>query len=66
MKKLLLLAIVGLAFTSCKKDWNCVCTDSNQKQTIMPITQAKKADAKAKCNEYDAQFSIAKGSCTLE
>lgn len=66
MKKLLILAVVGLAFTSCKKDRTCVCTSSSGNKTNYTIKESSKGDAKSKCNEYDAQFSIGGGSCALE
>ena len=56
MKKLLTLAAVALTaaivLPSCKKDWTCVCTDSNGDQTSYTINNSRKPDAKLVCEGF--------------
>ena len=48
MKKILLLAFVAAtAFTSCKKDWTCECTDNGTSLGTFQIENKSKATAKA-------------------
>lgn len=49
-KSVLILAglfIMAMTFTSCKKDWTCVCGNFNY-----TIENATKPDAKAACDVY--------------
>jgi hypothetical protein len=59
-KTLLIAAIAGLAFASCKKDYTCKCTVTTYTNSISVVTTAststgkmKKKDAETKCNESD-------------
>jgi hypothetical protein len=54
MKKLSILltglALVAFTFSSCKKEYTCVCTDSDDGDTdSYTYPKAKKSDAKAWC-----------------
>ncbi len=75
MKKVLLIAAVaGLAFASCKKDYTCECTTTYVVNGVtQPSTTAegktgkmKKADAETKCNEGDITASSGNNSTTIE
>jgi hypothetical protein len=66
MKKVLLslaiVALVGIAFTSCKK--SCTC-----KTTILGTTTSSEIDSidsEDACNTLNTAFSITGGSCTWE
>ena len=66
MKKILtLIALCTLAavvLPSCKKDYNCVCTDSNGDRYDFPITNSRRPEAKISCDVYD----LAYGDCSLD
>lgn len=52
MKKVLFLSLVfgGLALTSCKKDWTCVCENVPLIGTYSEVLKDKtKSDAKSEC-----------------
>lgn len=55
MKKVFFVVITIAALTSCKKDWNCVCTSSAGSSTSV-IQDMTKSDAEAKCNEGDGSY----------
>lgn len=66
MKKLItLFAAVGfiaLSLTSCKKDFTCVCTDSNGEKTTFDIPNSRRPEAKLSCETYALGF----GDCSLD
>lgn len=52
MKKIVLLAavIISASFVSCKKNWNCECTNSIDSSTYnVRSTKMKKSEAKTWC-----------------
>ncbi|MBL7773457.1 MAG: hypothetical protein JNM95_11395 [Chitinophagaceae bacterium] len=58
MKKILLLAFVAAtAFTSCKKDWTCECTDNGTSLGTFQIENKSKATAKTACEGNNATYS---------
>jgi len=63
-KSLLIAAVAGLAFASCKKDYTCKCIDTSDNSTISTTTiHATKGDAKTTCTNLsvpllDVQCSI--------
>lgn len=65
MKKVLLIAVAGLfIFSSCKKDWNCVCSSGSSSGTATTYTDVSKKDAKESCEAlenlgkaFDTSFS---------
>lgn len=65
MKKLLFAAVVGMAlFTSCKRDWKCVCSTGSESGTAATYTDVTKKDAKSSCDglqaigiAFDSDFS---------
>lgn len=70
MKKLLLLLFVaslGLAATSCKKDYNCECVVGSQ-TVPNPIPNSSKSDAETVCNGLQTQARLISPSatCTLK
>lgn len=74
MKKILLVAAVaGLAFASCKKDYTCECTTTSTaggvstSATVEAKTgKMKKADAEKKCDEGDFTASSGSSSTSIE
>jgi hypothetical protein len=56
MKKLLTLLIVAfigaVVLPSCKKDWTCVCTDSNGNETTTTISNSRKPEAELACEAF--------------
>ena len=70
MKKLLLVAAVAFAMTSCKKDYSCTCTTTatdydNGVGTVMASTSAdvsvgkqKKKDAEDKCKAMNSESMV--------
>ncbi len=59
MKKITLLAVVIIAasFASCKKNWNCVCTDnSDGSQETYVSAKMKKKDAKTWCETGNSSY----------
>jgi hypothetical protein len=56
MKKILtLIAVVFVAaivLPSCKKDWTCVCTDSNGDVYEFAINDSRKPEAKLACEDF--------------
>ena len=68
MKKLTLVAtilFIGAAFTSCKKDWTCSCSDSSDSEDTA-IKDKTKKDAKSACNTLDVLWQSSGGSCKLK
>lgn len=64
-KTLLIAAIAGLAFASCKKEYSCKCTVTTTTAGITTTTTAtgktekmSKKDAKAKCDEGDSSTDL--------
>ncbi|MCY7408970.1 MAG: hypothetical protein LH473_01730 [Chitinophagales bacterium] len=70
MKKLVLILAVAVvattSLTSCKKDYNCTCTDPFAGTTIIPINNAKKDDANTICDTQNAFYALLGGSCSLD
>ena len=64
MKKVFFAVIAVAALTSCKKDWNCVCTAGSLSSTSV-IEDMTKADADAKCNEGDGSAGGITVDCEL-
>lgn len=65
MKKALLIAValLSIGFTSCKKDWKCVCTDSTLGETDeFEIKNARRPEASTWCNTFDYAYD----ECTLK
>lgn len=59
-------ALVAMSLTSCKKDYDCVCTFPDGSQEVGKIENKSKSDAEKECEEADAIASIAGGSCELD
>ncbi|MBL7719049.1 MAG: hypothetical protein JNL72_09465 [Flavipsychrobacter sp.] len=56
MKKFLLGALVlvsAFGFTSCKKDYNCVCRFNGVQVFSQKYEDISRSDANAKCNDND-------------
>ena len=69
MKKfapIVMVALLAVAFTSCKKDYTCECKDKAGAVTNSPINGAKKSDAKKVCDASNTVWSAGGGSCTLK
>lgn len=57
MKKrltILFCATIAIGATSCKKSWNCVCTDGPNQVTAETYKETKFLDAVAKCDSKQA------------
>ncbi len=68
MKKTLIIAVIALAaFTSCKKDRNCTCTDGKDSSTTTYL-KVTKAQGKANCYNYSYTYNKTTTdiTCTLE
>ena len=56
MKKILTLIavvfVVAIVLPSCKKDWTCVCTDSNGDISEYQISNSRKPEAKLACEAF--------------
>ena len=70
MKKVLLIAAVaGLSMVSCKKDYTCTCTVTDNGQTTTytyQLKDVKKKDAKASCNNAGAAWISIGGTCDFK
>lgn len=61
------LALLAVAFTSCKKDYTCSCSDSTGDKQEIEIKDAKKKDAKAACDGWSTIWALSdNGSCSLK
>jgi hypothetical protein len=73
MKKLLLgiagFGLLASTMTSCKKDYDCVCTypgfNGTTETDTWPYKKVKKKDAEAACDTWDALHKP-DGSCKLK
>ena len=70
-KTLLIAAVAGLAFASCKKDYTCECTTSDSADPSYKITssttyKAKKKDAEASCNGLKTTVGTISTACSLK
>ena len=69
MKKATIIAaaaIIGLSFSSCKKDYTCTCTIPGSDPEVLEIKDAKKGDAKDACDTFGLLYTFAGGSCSLD
>ena len=68
MKRSILLGclLAGVLFSSCKKNYKCVCTSATG-TVEFAIYEAKKKEATASCNTYKTQWSSTlSGDCVLQ
>lgn len=55
MKKVLFIAIGGMfLFASCKRDWKCVCSNSEDSGTTSTYTDVSRKEAKESCNSIES------------
>ncbi len=71
MKKLtplvLAAAFGALMFTSCKKDYTCVCKNNDGTESeSFQYPKMKKKDAKSACDTWNSLAVIGGGSCSLK
>lgn len=73
MKKSILtlavVAFIGLSFTSCKKDYTCVCkTEMSGSSTTTSTTTIKdtKKNAKDKCESLSSSNGSIKTTCSID
>jgi hypothetical protein len=63
MKKLILLALIGVSIASCRKDRTCTCTESSDapgSTTSTYVTvhyDAKKRNARKECQSYTEKYT---------
>lgn len=64
MKKTLLIAIalVSIGFTSCKKDFKCVCTEDNETFEV-EIQNSRRPEASLACSAWETSWG---GDCKLQ
>ena len=68
MKKIAPIAVVAmlaLAFTSCKKNYTCTCKATGKTDIAIPINKAKKSDATKTCDAAKTTYSAAGYTCSL-
>jgi hypothetical protein len=68
MKKVLFIAAVGVfAFSSCKKDYTCVCKDGSQTFATYTVHETKKKSKDA-CEAYNSTWASysSSASCTIQ
>ena len=70
MKKVLLIAVAGvfaLGFTSCKKDYKCVCTSSTENAGVEYVagsyTNVTKSTATTSCDQF---ATLSNSSCEVK
>lgn len=56
MKRVIFIFFVGLAFTSCKKEYVCQCTTKNS-STEFPVNVLKESDAVQRCARYQDTYN---------
>ena len=71
MKKFILVtfcAVTALCATSCKKSWNCVCTDGSTTVTTATYKETKFLDAKSKCDskQADVRAAFPNANCAIK
>ena len=70
MKKVLFaVAVIGFAMTSCKKDYTCKCTVTDNGTVLAESTatgKMKKSDAESWCNGYASTAGTMKTECKLD
>jgi hypothetical protein len=54
------------AFTSCKKDWSCSCTDQNGNSTSTSINNQTLLNARSKCKDMGFNIGGASETCSLQ
>lgn len=59
------IALLAVAFTSCKKNYTCTCKASGKTDITIPINKAKKADATKTCDAAQTTYSVVGYSCSL-
>lgn len=61
MKKFTLItaALLSIAFTSCKKDWDCECKDNDTGEVLLEssISNSRQPEAKLACEGFNAYGS---------
>jgi hypothetical protein len=70
-KSIVILGVIALAgFSSCKKDWTCLCTDQSGNQSSTLINDETLLNARAKCKSMDYSTTIGgvttSESCALQ
>ncbi len=66
--KNLLFILIGLAFVSCKKNYNCTCSDSSGTLAVTPIKDTRE-NAQKQCDDYYNQHygtTFNQVTCTLK
>jgi hypothetical protein len=70
MKKFAPIAIIALlavAFTSCKKDWSCECKDKDGNVDFTyTYPKVAKSSAKTSCDAANTTWATDGGSCKLK
>jgi hypothetical protein len=69
MKKILLLALLavsaGVSFTSCNKDYDCVCTLNGVETNRYSVRASNKNDAEDDCNKKQSALGTTY-QCSIE
>ncbi len=70
MKKfapIVMVALLAVAFTSCKKDWSCECKDKDGNVDFTyTYPKVAKSSAKTSCDAANTTWKADGGSCSLK
>jgi hypothetical protein len=74
MKKTIIVSamvmMIAMSFSSCKKDWSCLCTDQSGNTTSTAINDQTLLNARDKCKNMDYSNTTAgvttSESCSLQ
>lgn len=71
MKKKIIIAlcvIVTLTTTSCKKSWNCICTQNGNSITVATYKETNIVSAKNQCDskQADVRVLFPNATCTIK
>jgi hypothetical protein len=67
-KTILVLAIVTVGLSSCRKDRSCTCTDGSNNLGTFNYTNVKKSEAKRYCQSNQTQYQTSNPGavCTVK
>lgn len=67
MKQVILTAIILLAFSSCRKDRSCICSQNGTEVSRATYTHVKKSEANTYCQAVQNSYSAGSGvTCSVK
>ncbi len=70
MKKVLLVAVIGVAISSCTKNYTCTCTSVKPDGTVVGVEtrsiSGSKDDSEEKCKQFDNVNGSTTTTCLLK